>query len=118
MGMEIPNKLGAGQHIPPELHFSEKPIPAPAALEAKSGEYARPILPKVDIDKAMQALVKAASIFNKRLKYFINEDTGMVVVKVVDEETDKVIKEIPSPEIQRLAANLKETIGLLVDEKI
>jgi flagellar protein FlaG len=42
----------------------------------------------------------------------------MVVVKVIDRETDKVIKELPSIEIQRLMARLKETIGLLVDEKI
>ena len=40
------------------------------------------------------------------------------IIKVVDADTDKVIKEIPAEEIQHLIARIKETIGLLVDEKI
>jgi flagellar protein FlaG len=48
----------------------------------------------------------------------VNDQINQVIIKVVDAETDKVIKEIPAEEIQRLIARIKETIGLLVDEKI
>jgi flagellar protein FlaG len=116
MGIEIPNNVLQGQKMPAESFIPEKTPPVANAPVEKSSE--KPILSKIEIDKAMESLVRAASIFGKRLKYYINDDIGMVVVKVVDEETDKVIKEIPSTEIQHLIANLKETIGVLVDEKI
>jgi len=41
-----------------------------------------------------------------------------VIVKVIDKETDKVIKELPPAELQRLHSNLKEAIGLLFNEMV
>jgi len=41
-----------------------------------------------------------------------------VVVKVIDGETDKVIKVLPPEELQRLHVRIREAIGLLFDEKI
>jgi len=41
-----------------------------------------------------------------------------VVVKVVDGSTDKVIKEIPPEDIQKLVARIRETIGILFDQEI
>ena len=41
-----------------------------------------------------------------------------MVVKVIDKETDKVIKELPSGELQRLHVRIREAIGLLIDEEI
>ena len=46
----------------------------------------------------------------------VNEEIDKVVVKIVDPSTNKVIKEIPSEDIQKLQARIRETIGLLVDE--
>jgi len=71
-----------------------------------------------DIRIALDALARAASVFNKRLSFSVNEEIGRVVVKVIDTESDKVVKEIPPPEMQRLLARLKETVGLIVDEMI
>jgi flagellar protein FlaG len=52
------------------------------------------------------------------VKLAVNEEINQIIIKVIDSETDKVIKEIPAVEIQHLIARIKETIGLLVDEKI
>jgi len=71
-----------------------------------------------EIKRALNTLAQAANIFNKRLKFHINEDIDRIVVKIIDTTNNKVIKEIPSAEVQRLIARLKETIGLLIDEKI
>jgi len=48
----------------------------------------------------------------------VNEEIGQVIIKVVDARTDKVIKEIPAEEIQRMTAKIRQMIGFLVDEKI
>jgi flagellar protein FlaG len=55
--------------------------------------------------------------FNKRLQFVVDHRSHEVIVKVVDEETDKVIKVIPPEELQRLHKKLKETIGFLFNER-
>ena len=63
-------------------------------------------------------IVNYAQYFNKRLKFSVNEELEQVVVKVIDAQTDKVIKEIPPEVLQRLHVRIREAIGLLIDESI
>ena len=69
------------------------------------------------ISEALEKLKHTGEIFNRRLDFRIHEETHRVVVKVIDTETDKVIKEIPPEQILQLAARIQEMIGLLVDEE-
>lgn len=71
-----------------------------------------------DIGKSLDILREAFRLLNRRLKFSVNEEIDRVVVKVIDGTTDKVIKEIPPEEIQKLVARIKETIGILFDEEI
>jgi len=71
-----------------------------------------------DIGKNLDTLREAFRLFNRRLKFSVNKEIDRVVVKVIDGTTDKVIKEIPPEEIQKLVARIKETIGILFDEEI
>ena len=52
---------------------------------------------------------------NTRFSYSINEKTDSFVVKIIDRNTDKVVKEIPSRELQILHENLREAIGMFID---
>jgi len=72
---------------------------------------------KAHISEAIEKLKHTGEIFNRRLDFRIHEETHRVVVKVIDTETDKVIKEIPPEQILELAARIQEMIGLLVDEE-
>ncbi|MCK5568910.1 MAG: flagellar protein FlaG [Spirochaetes bacterium] len=72
---------------------------------------------KALISEALEKLKHTGEIFNRRLDFRIHEETHRVVVKVIDTETDKVIKEIPPEQILQLAARIQEMIGLLVDEE-
>ena len=74
--------------------------------------------PDVDIAQIAKDLQIVSRAINRRLKFSINRDLNQVVVKVIDRETDKVIKELPSEEIQRLHVRIREAIGLLIDEVI
>jgi flagellar protein FlaG len=78
-----------------------------AYLELQYGTY-------VD---AVEKLRHAGNLFNKRLDFRVDEATNRIVVKVIDTETDKVIKEIPPEQLLHLAAKIQEMIGLLVDEE-
>ena len=115
MGMEIPGILKSNPaqdvllkeaRVLPERQRQVDP-PAPAQAVSRQ-----------DIENQAKALEKTFLAFNRRVVLSVNDQINQVIIKVVDAETDKVIKEIPAEEIQRLIARIKETIGLLVDEKI
>jgi len=63
-------------------------------------------------------LEKIGLAFNRKLQFVVDHGSNQVIIKVIDRETDKVIKEIPPEELQRLHSNLKEAIGLLFDERV
>ena len=53
---------------------------------------------------------------SKELRYDMNEQLDQVVVTVVDPSTNKVIKEIPSAEVQEMRIRVKDAIGSFIDE--
>jgi len=55
-------------------------------------------------------------VFNTTLSFSVDDKTGKTVIRILDSDTDKVIREIPPIELLRLAAKLTEVIGRLVDE--
>ena len=73
---------------------------------------------RIDAEKYLKQIIKITEVFNKKLKYSIDKELGQVIVKVVDAETDKVIKEIPPEELKRLYAKMKEAIGSIIDTMI
>ncbi len=112
MGIQIPGITSSG---PPPDHLAGRPeSEARVTLPRREDRSAS----QEEMGRSIQALQEALRLFNRRLKFSVNEEINRVVVKVIDGATDKVIKEIPPEEIQRLVARLKETLGLLFDETI
>jgi flagellar protein FlaG len=72
----------------------------------------------VDIRVTASELERISHTFNKKLKFMIDHESHEVTVKVIDSETDKVIKELPPEELKRLHNKIKETLGFLFDEKV
>lgn len=64
-----------------------------------------------DMERVTQA-------FNKKLKFVVDHQSHEVIVKVVNAETDKVIKVLPPEELQRLHRKIRETIGFLFDQRV
>jgi uncharacterized FlaG/YvyC family protein len=69
-----------------------------------------------DIRAAIGDLQRVSEAFNRRLSFSLNEKLGQVVVKVIDNDTDKVVSEIPPTELQHVYERIREVIGLLFDK--
>ena len=70
-------------------------------------------------EQAVEKLEKTISeIKHNKLEFSIHEETGRTVVKIVDQDTGKVIKQLPPEELLDLAAKLEEMSGVLFDKKI
>jgi len=70
----------------------------------------------MNIDETAQDLERITLAFNKKLRFSVDSKLDQVIVKVIDPETDKVIRELPPAELQRLHLKIKEMMGLLFDE--
>ncbi|MFH5187555.1 flagellar protein FlaG [Paenibacillus sp. TAB 01] len=77
-----------------------------------------------DKEAARQELMKSVDELNKmmqpnntHLSFVLHEKLQEYYVRVVDNQTDEVIKEIPSKKILDMVAEMKSKIGLLIDEK-
>ncbi|MBW1980180.1 MAG: flagellar protein FlaG [Deltaproteobacteria bacterium] len=51
------------------------------------------------------------------LKFQVHDKTGVLMVKVIKEETGEVIREVPPEQLLDLAARIDEMIGALLDAK-
>jgi len=92
--------------LPQDFHKAVKRDDS-ASQETKPKEKPHVILSTVD---------DLQRVFNRKLQFVVDYNSKQVVVKVIDKETDKVIKELPPEELQRLHKHIKETIGILYDE--
>ncbi|WP_198947804.1 flagellar protein FlaG [Magnetofaba australis] len=66
------------------------------------------------LEQAVEQAQRAVNGFT-RLQFSIEEETEDVVVRVVDRETDEVIRQIPSEEMVNFAKRMQDWDGLLFD---
>ena len=101
--------------------FSIPPMSMPAEVHngarqqdtaAKPEKKVKPLV----IESAALDLQKIGNAFNKKLQFVMDHQSNQVIVKVIDKDTDKVIRELPPEELQRLHQSLKEAIGMIFDE--
>ena len=57
-------------------------------------------------------------IHNIGLRFSVHKPTGRTVVKVIDKETQEMVREIPAKEILNLAAKLDEMMGMIFDKTV
>ena len=75
-----------------------------------SGAHEKPELKQITAE-----LEQITLAFDRRLKFVVDSDSREIIIKVIDNETDKVIKELPPEELRRLHDRISETIGFLFD---
>ena len=51
------------------------------------------------------------------VSYEVNQETGSVIIKMVDQATKEVIREIPSEELQQMSRALEAVLGRLYDQR-
>lgn len=61
-----------------------------------------------DLNAAIAELQNSVSRMSRNLEFTVDEATSQRVVKVIDAETEEVVRQIPSEEVLALAASIKE----------
>lgn len=69
------------------------------------------------VQQAVDQIKIAIDKLTQDLRFSIDEDTGKTVVKVLDSETQEVIRQFPSEEAISIARTLDKVQGLLFNDK-
>ncbi len=69
------------------------------------------------IQAAAEAANQVARAFGTDITFELDEKTKIEVMRVVDAETGKVIKEMPPKAVVEMIGKLWETIGVFIDAK-
>lgn len=86
-------------------------------LQKSEYEKKEQSIPEYLIIDAIEKANKAISISNRRFEYSIHEKTREIMVKVIDADTDEIIREIPPEKVLDMVARMWEMAGLIVDER-
>ncbi len=70
-----------------------------------------------ELDKKIAQLNDYTQKINREIRFSVDEETDRTVIKVIDSETDEVIRQIPSEEILRIAESLEKFSGILLQEQ-
>ena len=91
-------------------------IAAPAAPATAAAAGARQ--PGADgLDEAVSKINKSLKISGQGVEFSIDEDSKRVVVKVVDQETREVLRQMPSAEALAIAKALDQAQGMLIKQE-
>lgn len=92
-----------------------------AGKEARPPAMAQPSPPaesedadeKEGLQHVVADLNKLVRDLHRELQFMVDRDSGETVIKVIDSETDEVIRQIPSDEIMQLRRRLEEASGVI-----
>ena len=97
----------------PAVKTSAKPDAAIAMPQKAVTETIKP----EQIQDAVDQIQQFTHTLTQNLKFSIDEDTGKTVIKIMDAQTQEVIRQIPSEEAIDIARALGEIKGLLFSDQ-
>ena len=95
--------------------INEKTLSTPTAAEVAADMVQNAAETKPD---AVQLQKMSDLVSARKVLFNVNDELGSVVVKIVDPNTEQVLKEIPSKDIQNLKIRIRKTIGILFDDLV
>lgn len=97
-----------------EVQTTSQPITPTGAQVAQNIEESI-----ADIKADTQQLQKMSEmVTGRKLQFNVNKELNSVIVTVIDSNTNQVLKEIPSKDIQNLKLRIRKAIGNLFDEVV
>ncbi|MEW6263532.1 MAG: flagellar protein FlaG [Thermodesulfobacteriota bacterium] len=88
---------------------------SPAAIKAEAPQEKSAV---IDMNLAVQELNDFAAQHDLSLSFAVDKATGRTIIKIVDAQTEEVVRQLPPEEILRLAASLEKMAGALLNTRV
>lgn len=120
---QIASSAKAGTRIDPQ------PSPVNSAVNPAAKAVSSPVLTtgavqqpdaanaQSQVGQALQSINKALQGLSSNLEFSVDSDSNRTIVKVVDQQTKEVIRQMPSLEAIEISKALDKLQGLLVKQK-
>ncbi len=92
-----------------ELDTVQEPKPA----QAQESEAQVQEITREDVEEMVDALKEMTATLQTKMDFSINEGTNSLVVKVLEQDTEKVIKQFPPEELLELQEKMQDLTGFL-----
>lgn len=79
---------------------------------------AREEIPRGEVEKATDKLNRMMNILDTHRVFQIHEQSHRLMIKIVDDSTDKVLDEIPSERLLDILSGITQAVGIQVDKRI
>ena len=93
------------------------PMPSVIATNANPVEKA-PAETSKELAEAMEAVEIMMNVRNRSIQFVKDESSGANVIKVIDDNTGEVIRQLPSEELLGFMRNLTKMLGNFLDERV
>lgn len=119
----VPNSLGVSNKTEKAagVHKDDMQSPVQAIHDMESNLLDKEMLQTEEGKKLFDELLNASNeiIFgaNNHFQFQVHEKTGTTMVKLVDNDSQEVIKEFPPEKILNVVAGIWELAGIIVDKK-
>lgn len=70
-----------------------------------------------ELQRALEEVEKAVAPMAQSLQFSLDKDSGKTVVKVMDTDTNEVIRQIPSEEVLAISKAVDKLKGLLIKQQ-
>jgi flagellar protein FlaG len=71
-----------------------------------------------ELAEAMEAVEIMMNVRNRSIQFVKDESSGANVIKVIDDNTGEVIRQLPSEELLGFMRNLTKMLGNFLDERV
>ena len=115
----VPIKGTGSVERPPEVSeaASITPISSVVATNTNPVEKA-PEETSKELAEAMEAVEIMMNVRNRSIQFVKDESSGANIVKVIDDNTGEVIRQLPSEELLGFMRNLTKMLGNFLDERV
>lgn len=103
--------------VSPPVPISSAPPSAAVELPSQAIQATGALLKEEQLQDAVNRVNEVILTMTNDVKFTVDSDTGIRVIKVVDTRTDEVIRQFPSEEMVELAKSMDKLRGLVIRQK-
>jgi flagellar protein FlaG len=83
-----------------------------------SGDAKKTVASDAQVMHAVQEMKDYAQSIDRDLKFNVDDDSGRLIITVIDPETDKIVRQIPPEDTLYILRNMQRGGGALFDNKV
>lgn len=107
-----PVSLPASQSSAPTVEVSSDAVQAVSSVQKQQALQADPR----DLQDAAEKVQKVVQMYASELKFSVDEDLEIPVVKIINTANDEIIRQIPSEEMLEIAKSIDKIAGMFVNQ--